>query len=196
MLTDHMTETHANKLPPPADLTAAPGILVAQLRDIIGEGPAVAVCVELLGGGDPQVRRAEMPYLGAQATPGLLDGTWKPYWGRVWGARGLLYVWDPMAAPAVIAGVGDEHWRVAEMCLKVSSLRELAEAADQAVVLTEHELPRVRSNAVRTLGLVGDTEHVEAVVAVLEDADPLPRKAAALAVRRITARLDLPPDSH
>jgi HEAT repeat protein len=79
------------------------------------------------------------------------------------------------------------------MCLKVSALRELAEAGDPAVPLTEHQLPRVRANAVRTLGLVGDTEHVDAVAAVLDDEDPLPRRAADLAMRRITARLDLPP---
>jgi hypothetical protein len=166
--------------------------LVAELRDLVGEPECVAVCAELLSGGDPHDRAGELPYLAAQAAVGLLEGTWKPYWGRVWGARGLLYVWDPSIAPLVVASITDPHWRVAEMCLKVSSLRELAEAGDPAVPLTHHDLPRVRANAVRTLGLVGDTEHVETVRAALDDEESSVRRAADLAMRRLSARLDLP----
>jgi HEAT repeat protein len=183
----------ADHLPVPEDVTAAPRILLAQLRDLVGEARAVDICVELLTGAAAADFRAELWYFGAQATPGVLDGSWAPYWTRVWGARGLLYVWSPAAAPVVISGLADPAWRVAEMCLKVSSLRELAEAGDSSVGLTEHELPRVRANAVRTLGLVGDTEHVEAVVAALADEEPSVRRAADLAMRRLTARLDLPP---
>ena len=94
----------------------------------------------------------------------LIPKQWKDYWVRTWGARGLLYVWDDSAAPAVVAGLDDEHWRPAEMCLKVSTKREIGEAGPRAAVLAvEGELPRVRVQALRTLGAVGDTEHVDVV---------------------------------
>ena len=188
-----MTGPRDDDLPPPRDPTAAPGVLFAELGDHVGEGAAVDVCSAFLAGAAPDDFRREFEYLAGQAVQGVLDGVWPPYWTRVWGARGLLYLWRPSAAPYVIRGLADPAWRVAEMCLKVSALRELAEAGDPAVPLTEHQLPRVRANAVRTLGLVGDTEHVDAVAGVLDDEDPLPRRAADLAMRRITARLDLPP---
>ena len=44
---------------------------------------------------------------------------WQDYWVRTWGARGLLHVWDDAATGAVVAGLDDEEWRPAEMCLKV-----------------------------------------------------------------------------
>ena len=187
-----MAPRRGNALPPPRDAAAAPRVLVAELRDLIGEVTCAAVCAELLAGGDPEDNVEALGYLGGRGAPGLVEGVWAPSWGRVWGARGLLYAWDPTVAPAVVAGLADPAWRVAEMCLKVSSLRELAEAGDPATRLAEHELPRVRANAVRTLGLVGDTEHVDTVERALDDEEPLVRRAAALAMRRLTARLDLP----
>ncbi len=173
-------------------MTAAPRLLIAELQDLVGEPAVVRICVELLQGAAADDFPNELWYFAAQAAPGVLDGSWAPYWARVWGARGLLYVWSPTAAPAVVAGLNDPAWRVAEMCLKVSSLRELAEAGDRAVALTGHGLPRVRANAVRTLGLVGDSEHVEAVEDLLDDEEAAVRRAAALALRRVSARLDLP----
>jgi HEAT repeat protein len=189
-----MTRSEAPRVPVPTDLALAPKVLIGHLRELIGEPAVVAIALDLLGGGPPERFRDELWYFAAQATPGVLDaGGWQHYWAQVWGARALLYVWDPTAGPVVVHGLGDPAWRVGEMCLKVAALRELAEAGDPAIRLTRHDLPRVRANAVRTLGLVGDTEHVDAIVAVLDDEDPLPRKAAALAMRRISARLDLPP---
>jgi HEAT repeat protein len=78
------------------------------------------------------------------------------------------------------------------MCLKVAARRELAEAADSAVPLASHDLPRVRASALRTLGRVGDTEHVPPVRSALGDTDSQVRRAAALALERMVARLDLP----
>ena len=89
-------------------------------------------------------------------------------------------------------GLGDEHWRPAEMCLKVAARRELADAAELALPLTDHDLSRVRANAVRLLGVVGDTDHVAVVRAGLDDADPQVRRASGLALERMVARLDLP----
>ena len=50
----------------------------------------------------------------------------------------------------------------------------------------------MRANAVRTLGVVGDTEHADVVLAVLDDPEPWVREQAARAYRRMAARLDLP----
>lgn len=120
------------------------------------------------------------------------SGYREDYWWRTWGARGLLYLWAPSASRAVVDGVADEHWRPAEMCLKVAARRELADAADGAVPLTGHDLPRVRATAVRLLGVVGDTEHVPVVRSALDDADHQVRRAAGLALERMVERLDLP----
>jgi HEAT repeat protein len=77
------------------------------------------------------------------------------------------------------------------MCLKVATLREIGEAGPGAVPLLQAELPRVRVNAVRCLGAVGDTEHVDGVVDALDDEDQAVRRAAARAVRQLARRLDL-----
>jgi HEAT repeat protein len=104
----------------------------------------------------------------------------------------LLYVWDESAAPAVVAGLDDEHWRPAEMCLKVSTKREIGEAGPRAAVLAvAGELPRVRVQALRTLGGVGDTEHVGAVRDLLHDPDAAVRREAARSLTRLARRLDL-----
>jgi HEAT repeat protein len=50
----------------------------------------------------------------------------------------------------------------------------------------------VRANAVRTLGVVGDTEHAEVVLATLDDPEIWVREHAARAYERMAVRLDLP----
>ena len=114
------------------------------------------------------------------------------HWVRTWGARGLLYVWADSAAPAVVAGLRDEHWRPTEMCLKVATKRELGEAGPRAAELAvTGELPRVRVQALRTLGAVGDTEHVEVVRDLLDDEETSVRRQAARALEQLARRLDL-----
>lgn len=164
---------------------------MAGLRDLVGEAACVQVCAVLLSGADPEQYRGQLAYLGGRPGRGWPNAGWRPYWPRVWGARGLLYVWDSSAIEAVVAGLADPHWRVADMCLKVSALREVAAAGDPAVGLARHELARVRATAVRTLGLVGDTEHVPAVRAAADDEDSSVRRAAELALERQRQRLDL-----
>ena len=127
-----------------------------------------------------------------EADDPILDPTvWKDYWVRTWGARGLLHCWDDRATAAVVAGLGDEHYRPAEMCLKVAAAYDVAGAGPGAAALTGHALPRVRGQAVRTLGFVGDTEHVDAVLAALDDPDEGVRRQAARAYERMAGRLDL-----
>lgn len=185
-------------LPPPLDTDVPVGALVRELAAHLGEARTVSVCLDLLGGADRTRYLPELQYLtGVRFEPGspkLDPEQWKDYWGRVWGARGLLYVWADAAADAVVAGLEDEHWRPAEMCLKVSTRRELGAAGPGALRLLGHELPRVRAQALRTLGAAGDVEHVHAVRDRLDDEHQDVRRAAARALDRMVARLDLEPD--
>jgi hypothetical protein len=187
------------ELPPPRDLEAPVGELVRELADHLGVAATVGLCVELLQGADRNVHPDAMPYLTGvvfdEESPIYYPAQWKDYWVRTWGARGLLYVWDDSAARAVVAGLDDEHWRPAEMCLKVSTKRELAESGPRAAELAlEGELPRVRAQALRTLGAVGDTEHVDVVRDLLDDGEPAVRRQAARALQAMAKRLDLDVD--
>lgn len=179
------------QLPPPADLDAPVRELVAELAHLLGETEAVDICADLLTGAEPAGYASVLPYLAGTPAYGVLDGTWRDHWARTWGGRGLLHVWRDAATDAVLRGLDDEHWRPAEMSLKVAAARELAVAADGAVVLSRHELPRVRASALRMLGRAGDTEHVDVVRSGLEDPHVDVRRAAGLALERMAARLDL-----
>lgn len=180
------------RLPPPEDLDAPVRELVAALVHLVGEDESVEICTDLLGGADPAGRADALPYLAGGSAYALLDGSWRDYWARTWGARGLLYVWADSATGAVVAGLDDDHWRPAEMCLKVAAARELPVAADGATRLAHHGLPRVRAAALRVLGRAGDTDHVDVVRAGLDDEDGDVRRSAGLALERMVARLDLP----
>lgn len=169
----------------PEDPRAVPRDLLAALRRQIGEAAAAECCVELLGGADAADFADVLPYLGGNLV-------WPDYWPRVWGARGLLYVWTESAGSVVVSGLADPAWRVAENCLKVSTQRELSGAGSAAVGLTGHNLARVRAQAARTLAAVGDTEHVAAVAALAADPEPTVRAAAERAMTRLIERLDLP----
>lgn len=81
----------------------------------------------------------------------FLEGRGAAYWGRVWGARGLLYVWDDTAAPALLDAVTDSSWRVREMVAKVAAKRRLDDAASGVAQLTSDAVPRVRAAASRAL---------------------------------------------
>jgi HEAT repeat protein len=178
-------------LPRPSDLSLHPRLLAAELEAQVGNRQAAVWCAELLQGGDPREYEAMLWYLGAQATPGVLSGQWERYWVRTWGARGLRYVWVDECGAAIVRGLSDEHWRPAEMCLKVAALREVGEAGPGAVGWTEHELPRVRAAACRALGAVGDTEHVGVVRVRLDDPSPEVRRAASRSLASLARRLDL-----
>lgn len=181
-------------LPDPAE-RESPRDRLARLAIHVGETEAARRCASLLSAEAPPVGAddvATLRYLGAASGEALLAGSpsWQPYWSRVWAARGLLYVWTDEASDAVLAGLRDESWRVAEMCLKVSALRELP-AGDHAVRLARHELPRVRAAALRALGTAGDVEHVEAVEDALADEAEDVRTAAHRALEAMRVRLDV-----
>jgi len=178
-------------LPPPSTPDGTPAELVTELGARVGEITAATWCAALLAGADVHDYAGVLPYLGSNCARAAFDPSWRDYWHRTWGGRGLLYVWTDAASDLVVSGLYDENWRPAEMCLKVATKREIGEAAPGAVLLATHELVRVRSNAVRCLGVVGDTEHVSVVQAALGDEDPAARRAAARALRLLVSRLDL-----
>jgi hypothetical protein len=175
-------------LPRPRRVDAQPRELVGELRTHWEERRVVDTCVGLLQGSPAEAHRDVLPYLAGRAALSYLDRSWAEYWPRVWGARGLLYVWDDAAEDAVRAGLADPAWRVAEMCLKVATRHELP-VGDEAAALARHPLPRVREAAVRALGAAGDTEHVAVVVAALSDEAAEVRRAADRALDRMADRL-------
>jgi len=182
-------------LPRPRDVDDPVGSRVHELASHLGVPGTVDACVALLRGADRADHVDVLRYLaGRSFGPGDEPpdaASWKDYWLRTWGARGLLHVWDDSATDAVLDGLRDEHWRPAEMCLKVATLREVGGAGDGAMALSRHELTRVRAQALRTLGEVGDTEHVEAVRDRLDDESADVRRQAARALDRLVDRLDL-----
>ena len=161
------------------------GELIDELAERVGRQRFTEVCVSLLLGASREDHLDHLPWLTghdwSDGEPVRDRAVWKDYWLRTWGARGLLHVWDDSATYAVVAGLDDEEWRPAEMCLKVVARHEVAGAGDGVVALADHELPRVRMVAMRALAVVGDTEHAEVVRAGRDDPDAEVRRAAARA---------------
>lgn len=127
--------------PPPGP--SHPRILLNSAAARMGEAFVTDWCCRLILGAE----RPDDPDLG------WLGGTaeWTPYWRRVWGARGLLYVWEDSvdATAAIRIALSDEHWRVREMACKVIRARSLDELFDEVMVLLDDEHPRVRAAADR-----------------------------------------------
>jgi HEAT repeats len=182
-------------LPRPSDGDRPIGLRIRELDELIGRARFVEVCCDLLAGADRTSYVPELRYLtGHTWDPGdpvLDESVWKDYWVRTWGARGLLHCWSDTASDVVVAGLADRHYRPAEMCLKVSARYDVAGAGPGASALTTHDLPRVRAAAARALAVVGDTEHVAALEALVDDDDETVRSAAARAHAAMARRLDL-----
>jgi hypothetical protein len=170
--------------------------LITELSERLGPDEFTARCTALLGGAPREEHLDVLPWLtGHDWSEGeaVRDAaSWKDHWLRTWGARGLLHVWDDRASDTVVAGLADQEWRPAEMCLKVVAAHDVAGAGDGAALLADHPLPRVRAAAARALAAVGDTEHVDVVTDLLDDPDASVRRAAARALERMRERLDLP----
>lgn len=168
--------------------------LIKALAERIGVPAFVATCTDLMAGADRNLYVEELRSLTGHAwEPGdnVFDlESWPDYWLRTWGARGLLHVWDDSATDSIVKGLADEHWRPAEMCLKVAARHEVAGAGDGAAALLTHELPRVRVQALRALALVGDTSHIEQVVAATHDVFPEVSRQAVRTFEQMSKRLD------
>lgn len=113
------------------------------------------------------------------------------YWPRSWAARSLLHQWHPCAEHAISAGLGDEHWRVREMCAKVAAKHELGSAVDAcAHVAADDGNARARVAALRAIGAAGEAEHARAIAIALTDANKDVVRAAETARKRLEKRLE------
>jgi hypothetical protein len=127
-------------------------------------------------------------YAGGRHALGILEGAPALYWPELWGARALLHVWGEGAAPYIVVGLGNQAWRVREMCAKVILLRDL-QVAPKLVRATTDETPRVRSAALHALAAQGTAEHLPTIEQRLRDSDKEVRRAAQQARDVLTARL-------
>lgn len=73
------------------------------------------------------------------------------YWLRVWGLRGLLWVWSPVAIPELRVALTDPAWRVREMALKVAARNRVEDVVEVAAPLQSDPVARVRQQSHRYL---------------------------------------------
>ncbi|WP_412543725.1 HEAT repeat domain-containing protein [Longispora sp. K20-0274] len=165
-------------------VSASPAERVRAACRLWSEPEFVARCAAVLTG-DPAEGETLLVLGGRSA--GLIPLV---YWPPVWAARALLYAWHPTAAPAVVAALRHDAWRVREMAAKVCALRELGEAADLLAAALDDPVPRVRAAAARGLAVVGEAEHAEPLRDALADPDPEVRRRAEQALDRLSDRLD------
>jgi hypothetical protein len=180
---------------PTADEVAArPVERVEVLVELMGADAVVDWCAGLLRGGDwvdPEL--PDLDWIGGRSSTTMVDKSLAlDYWPRVWAARGLLHVYRPQAATAIVAGLSDESWRVREMCAKVARAQQLGEAAEALRECCSDDVPRVRSAAVRALARVGEAEDGDALRDCLDDPELAVAAAAESALREMSRRLDRP----
>jgi hypothetical protein len=179
-----MTIEETNPIPLDEPLAAR----IAHAVDRYGESRVVALATGLL-----QARNAGddiLLYLGGRHAQGVLDGAPALYWPELWGARAFMYVWgeeSDAAASAVLAGLGNQAWRVREMCAKVCAARTIGGPETLAALLAD-EVARVRSAAARALAEAGHHEHMEQLKSLLEDRDKDVRRAAQQSLDRLRER--------
>jgi len=91
--------------------------------------------------------------LGGPAARKFLDGDVHDdtYWLQVWGARGLLWVWDDAARPEVVLAIRDPAWRVREMGLKVVARHLIGDLVTEVAAARNDPVLRVRQAADRAL---------------------------------------------
>lgn len=177
-----------------ADNEASPAERVRSLCDVHGEASVAAGCAEILRTGSWE-NEDLLTILGgphavgeyARTEPAQSD---QSYWAQTWAARGLLYAWNDSAAPAVVAALAHEAWRVREMAAKVVAAREIGSAGDAVAALADDPVPRVRAAAARALRAVGEAEHASAALALAHDSDLAVRVRGEQAIAQMSTRLD------
>lgn len=161
---------------------------IAHAIERYGEARVVALATGLLQGRN--AGNDILLYLGGRHAQGVLDGAPALYWPEVWGARAFMYVWSDgsdAATSAVLAGLGNQAWRVREMCAKVCAVRAIGGPETMTVLLAD-EVARVRSSAARALAEVGRREHMEQLRLLLKDRDKDVRRAAQQSLDRLRER--------
>ena len=132
--------------------TSTPQQRVASACARHGAPAVAAACVRLIEGADiDPVMRA---VFGDQHSPEWLDSEVNAYWLRVWGARGLLWNWDPLAIDAIRTALTDDAWRVREMAAKVVARHLVDDVQPEVAALVGDPVPRVRGAASRALALL------------------------------------------
>ncbi|MEV5964472.1 HEAT repeat domain-containing protein [Kribbella sp. NPDC051952] len=182
----------------PDEKRAAPRDIVRAACAEHGEDTVIDWCIAFLTGeiSGESAYGADLPKLVAitgSPNPGGWSAPVDPvnyYWIRVWAARVFLYIWRDDVIAAVQVAASDPAWRVREHVARITAQRELGQLADALVPDLEHELPRVRATAARALGVVGESEHAEALQALADDPDLTVRVAAEKALTRMEKRLD------
>ncbi|BBY26986.1 HEAT repeat domain-containing protein [Mycolicibacterium sediminis] len=128
-------------------------------RECQGRGriPFAEACCRMLDGDDSDP--GLIVALGGPPGQALIDRGLPPhlrYWLRVWAARGLFWAWDDLALPQLIEAGEDEHWRVREWVGKIAGRYALPRTREVLERLVHDDVPRVRTAAVRALGVLGD----------------------------------------
>lgn len=116
-----------------------------------GSAEVVACCIDLLNGEDVD---AELIFaLGGPPARWAVEGgePGPDYWLRVWAARGLLWVWEKRALPAMGEALHDPAWRVREMAAKVAARHQLGDLLPHIEHLLDDPNRRVRAAAERAL---------------------------------------------
>lgn len=115
----------------------------------------VAGCCALINGGGAD--SALVMALGGPPARGILDGDPRAdqqYWLRVWGVRGLLWVWDDSAWDAIFVALHDPQWRVREMAAKAVARHQLGDCLAVVAELRTDPVQRVRAAANRAVALL------------------------------------------
>jgi HEAT repeat protein len=172
---------------PSVPIEESPAVRIALAVETLGETEVVERATALLGG--LNAGEEFLLTVGGKHAQGILDGAPPLYWPELWGARALLHVWNDSASYAIRAGLGNQAWRVREMCLRVIAERRLGHPDLVAELLTD-EVARVRASAARTLGLIGEAGQLEALRALLKDPDIDVRRQVGAALTALKQRVE------
>ena len=148
-------------LPEPADLSRPFDRLVGELLSHVPEPAVMAYAITLLDGDDPARFPTALRYLGGAHAEILLGNRDFALWPVIWGARAMQYVWTP------------------------------SHAAEATRLVVEHLADERWRVAEMCCKVVGKREHLSVIHAALDDPEPDVRRAAARALERRSARLDL-----
>ncbi|MGP7960037.1 HEAT repeat domain-containing protein [Sanguibacter sp. A247] len=168
----------------PVDLPTGERIAAAVAH--YGESDVVQRALALLRG--ENAGKDFLLYAGGRHARGILNGAPALYWPELWGARAFLHVWDDAAADEIVAALGNQAWRVREICLRVVLERGVP-ALGAIVLLTDDKNARVRSAALRALAAQGSSEHQAIIARHFSDRDRAVRPVAQQARDALAARL-------
>lgn len=147
-----------------------PEIGTHSLVNRLGEASSVEILVRLLGGSVPMGDLVLAPYrrvlldIGDGHAERLMadeSGRRLVHWPRAWAARALAYVGNKDVGTALLAALGDAHWRVRMTAIQTIGRLGIEGATPQLLGRLDDEHPRVRSATVLALERVGSERAVE-----------------------------------